>query len=281
LLLDWRQVLEAEFASHRTDRVWRGQVAAIDGVIFKMVNPGCAVPNPGAYFVARKDEFGLLCIATCDYHRRFLSYDISQASTTHDSMAHAASELGKQLASGRLHPDFFINGDSAFTRAPHMVIPGGGDAYDYVQSSTRMPIECAFGILVRRWGVLWRPLSVRFDRRAPLIGACMRLHNLCIDERITEETCFKNGLGEVQPGRWERVPKFDREGRPVEYLDTAAANAPPPEPRMRRAVAADAGKRRQEALAQAIRNAGIARPALQHGLRKKKRRRRAAVAARS
>ena len=95
------------------------------------------------------------------------------------------------------------------------------------------------------------------------------------------ETCFKNGLGEVQPGRWERVPKFDREGRPVEYLDTAAANAPPPEPRMRRAVAADAGKRRQEALAQAIRNAGIARPALQHGLRKKKRRRRAAVAARS
>ena len=100
-------MLEAEFASHRTDRVWRGQVAAIDGVIFKMVNPGCAVPNPGAYFVARKDEFGLLCIATCDYHRRFLSYDISQASTTHDSMAHAASELGKLLASGRLHPDFF------------------------------------------------------------------------------------------------------------------------------------------------------------------------------
>eukprot|EP00965_Chrysotila_dentata_P175292 5786274-Pleurochrysis_carterae.AAC.1 len=32
-----------------------------------------------------------------------------------------------------------------------------------------MPIECAFGILVRRFGVFWRPLAVRFDRRAKLI----------------------------------------------------------------------------------------------------------------
>ena len=181
-----------------------------------------------------------------------------------------------------VHPDFFINGDSAFTRAPHMVIPGGGDAYDYVQSSTRMPIECAFGIPVRHWGVLWRPLSL-----CGLVGALRSSARACgcticaSTSASPKRPASRTASGEVQPGRWERVPKFDREGRPVEYLDTAAANAPPPEPRMRRAVAADAGKRRQEALAQAIRNAGIARPALQHGLRKKKRRRRAAVAARS
>ena len=30
----------------------------------------------------------------------------------------------------------------------------------------------------------------RFDRRAPLIGALMRLHNFCIDERLVEESCM-------------------------------------------------------------------------------------------
>ena len=43
-----------------------------------------------------------------------------------------------------------------------------------------MAIECAFGMLVRRWGILWRPLGFAFERRSPLIGALMRLHNWCI-----------------------------------------------------------------------------------------------------
>ena len=43
-----------------------------------------------------------------------------------------------------------------------MIVPSGEaalDNYDFYQSSNRMAIECAFGILVRRWGLLWRPLS--------------------------------------------------------------------------------------------------------------------------
>ena len=65
-----------------------------------------------------------------------------------------------------------------------MVVPSGmsaDDAFDFYQSSARMPIECSFGILVRRWGILWRALEVRFDRRAATVGACMRLHNYCIN----------------------------------------------------------------------------------------------------
>ena len=38
-----------------------------------------------------------------------------------------------------------------------------------------MVIECAFGVLVRLWGVFWRPLEVKFRRRSALIGATMRL----------------------------------------------------------------------------------------------------------
>lgn len=43
--------------------------------------------------------------------------------------------------------------------------------------------------------MFWRPLEVRFDRRAPLIGAAMRLHNYCIDRNIGIELRQVAGCG--------------------------------------------------------------------------------------
>ena len=220
-----------------------------------------------------KNEFAILCMAACDYNRRFLSYDMSMAATTHDSLAHAASTFGKALEAGLLPEPFFINGDNAFNATNYMIIPGGTpelDAFDYVQSSSRMPIECAFGMLVRRFGVLWRPINVRFDRRTAMIGCCMRLHNICIDSRIAEETMLVNGLGQTQPGRWEPVPKFDKEGRPVEYLDTC--NGPMQNRLATRQVpnnTSDCFRRRNELVA-SITAAAIIRPELARGLHKRK-----------
>jgi hypothetical protein len=169
--------LEAEFAANARQQVWRGQVMAIDGVHFKMEKPSKkVVKDGGRYFVARKDEFALLCVAGCDYRRRFLFYDISVAATTHDSLAFAVSELGQAVANGELPEPFFINGDNAFVQSNSMMVPANDpslDDYDFEQSSNRMPIECAFGVLVRRWGILWRSLKVAFHRRAPLIGEPM------------------------------------------------------------------------------------------------------------
>ena len=96
------------------------------------------------------------------------------------------------------------------------------DDFDWHQSSDRMAIECAFGILVQRWGVLWRPLRCRFNRRAPLIGACIRLHNFCIDQGLDEEhLAAMNGDEFMLPGdgavagRWRTTPRFEY-GRPVD-----------------------------------------------------------------
>ena len=101
------------------------------------------------------------------------------------------------------------------------------DDFDFYQSSNRMAIECAFGILVRRWGVLWRALDVKFARRAPLIIALMRLHNYCIDERLADADLpdISTGLVEVQPRRYKRPPRFDKDGRPVDLLDVRACDA--------------------------------------------------------
>jgi hypothetical protein len=248
-------VLERGFASKSRLGKWRGQVLAVDGAHFAQRNPGTAVDNPLKYFVARKDEYALLCMAGCDALRRIRAYDISQTPTTHDSMAFACSDFGKRLINGELPPPYFFSGDSAFVLSNSMVVPAGTkvmEDFDFEQSSNRMPIECAFGILVRRWGLLWRPLSMRFDRRAPVIGALIRLHNFCIDERIEDETKSVNGLSEIQPGRWEVTPVFDRDGRPVEFLKTTNTRAQPD--------AAATRTDRRDKLALVLRQNGLVRP---------------------
>ena len=78
-----------------------------------------------------------------------------------------------------------------------------------------------FFVQVRRWGVFWRPLEVRFDRRAPLVSAAMRLHNYCIDRRISTELREVSGASEIQPRVWAPTPAFGENGEPLEFLDTS------------------------------------------------------------
>jgi hypothetical protein len=86
--------------------------------------------------------------------------------------------------------------------------------------------RCAFGILVRRWGILWRPLEMRFERRTQTIAACMRLHNFCIDKKLlTLDITEHQELSEIQPNRWAITPKFDKEGALVDYMSTAHRQA--------------------------------------------------------
>ena len=262
------KVLEAEFRAASRGGIWAGQVAAIDGVHFATQAPSNSdVKNATKYHVARKDEYALLCIALCDQRRRFMFFDISSTPTTHDSLAWETTGLGVRIKNGDLPSPFFINGDAAFSLSNSMITPSGDhamDDFDFHQSSNRMAIECAFGILVRRWGILWRPISVRFDRRAPLIGACFRLHNWCIDHNVSDETEITGGLGCVQPGRWEVAPQFDRDGRPFKMLAGRVAQRL----RVRRRRRSDKTARR-DMLAQIVEASGLARPAV--AIRKKKR----------
>ena len=163
------KVLEAEWASRAHCKGWRGQVAAVDGVHFATRAPtNKQVKDPMRYYVQRKCEYALLCMACCDADRRILDYDISQVPTTHDSQAFAMSDVGRRVCNGELPAPFFINGDSAFSLSNSEGLLTWMDKFDYHQSSNRVAIECAFGMLVKRWAILWKPLTVRFDRRAPL-----------------------------------------------------------------------------------------------------------------
>lgn len=199
-----------------------GMVGAIDGVHFAMKNPGTQVQNPQAYYVFRKDDYALLCIAICDANMKFIFADFRQSPTTHDSLAFRQTELGAQIGNGAMPWPFFLNGDSAFIAGANMVTPTGVDAdFDFLQSSKRVIIERAFGLLVKRWGILWRPIEVLFARRIPLITACMKLHNFCVDHRVPEPA-FREAAGrcEVQPDEWRTPPRVNENGGPLDMLWT-------------------------------------------------------------
>ena len=144
--------IELEFAMPHNRRYgsmsWRGQVGAIDGVDIPQRNPGKAVPNPTRYHVQRKGGHQILCIAICDAHRRFTHYSMDHEPNSHDSLAWAGSKLGAKIK-GILPSPLFLNGDNAFVQDATMVVPMNDSDYDFYHSSNRMPIECAFGILVR------------------------------------------------------------------------------------------------------------------------------------
>ena len=94
------------------------------------------------------------------------------------------------------------------------------DNYNFEHSSNRMHIECAFGMLVNKWAMLWHPLDVKFSRRVPLINACFHLHNFCIDQKMFKENTFTNQDEHVkiQPSYdsisavWAKKPRFDKRG---------------------------------------------------------------------
>ena len=55
-----------------------------------------------------------------------------------------------------------------------MLVPylnvGNYDSCNFEQSSSRIHIEYAFGMLVNKWHVVWRRFDVKFERRVPLIN---------------------------------------------------------------------------------------------------------------
>lgn len=104
----------------------------------------------------------------------------------------------------------------------NMIFPGDDDAFNFEQSSLRINIECVFGELIRRWGILWRPLEMSFGHRSAVIGCCIRLHNYCLNARLEfdDELKKSNGFIKVVPGLELLAPRVNEDGEPVDHLTT-------------------------------------------------------------
>jgi hypothetical protein len=120
------------------------------------------------FFCGRKKKFGLNMQATCNSQQRFLDVEIRHPGSTSDYLAFAVSSLHHKMEGNNPHannlpflkPGLALYGDNAYVNTPYMANPfksastPSKDAYNFFHSSLRINIECAFCMLVHRWGIL-------------------------------------------------------------------------------------------------------------------------------
>ena len=234
-------MLESRFRDKSPEGCMRGVVGAIDGCIIRVKCPGGAVPNPADHYCQRKKTYGMLLMAAADADMVIRSWSVAFTPKCHDSTAWAGSSLGAWVNAGGLPWPFCFLGDNAFRPgSASLLTPGGrstSDSYKYVQSRGRMPAEQCFGILMRTWGVLWRELGMRYDRRGPLVSCLIHLHNvrrtagapLKIEaghqERVHDgirqwglpQQRVVGGVKTVDTV-WVTAPQIDESGRPTELM---------------------------------------------------------------
>mmetsp|Transcript_48358 Transcript_48358/g.97300 ORF Transcript_48358/g.97300 Transcript_48358/m.97300 type:complete len:191 (+) Transcript_48358:194-766(+) len=141
------------------------------------------------------------------------------------SSARALATIRPRGGSVRLHQriqemvprGYWIAADDAYACTEQVLTPYPGshtrdskeDAFNFWHSGAqRINIECAFGMLVRRWGILWRMLECSLAQNTLIIMVCMKLHNYCQrNGHLSTAGCRSTAPGEVDgegtsPNTW-------------------------------------------------------------------------------
>jgi hypothetical protein len=131
--------------------------------------------------------------ATCDHNKKFVDIYLGHPASTSDYLSFCSSPLFCKLEKAEfMKPGLCIFGDNAYVNTLYMATPyksvkdGSKDAYNFFHSNCRITIECAFGMLVHRWGILCKPMSTKLpiSKVTSIVRCLCRLHNFCIDERL-------------------------------------------------------------------------------------------------
>lgn len=165
---------------------------ALDEIANKIKEPNAAdIPNSSSYF-NMKGFFAHNTQAMCDPQYRCTFVSCLAAGSTQDSTAYSINRLARLLSKSdeRLLDGLSIAADDAYTCVNRLLTPWPGrklsrskDCLKYWQLSARIFIEQAFGILVARWGVLWRPPCCSIEKNAEVVIVCCKLHNFIIERR--------------------------------------------------------------------------------------------------
>ena len=177
---------------------------AIDGILIWTLKPSLkeakkAGVDQKKILCGRKHKFGLNCQAVSDCRGRILDISIKYGGASSDCLSFEASELYTRLENGLMHQDgdnerFVLFGDNAYLNTPYMATPFTNvagdpnrvaeDSYNFFHSQLRIRIECAFGMLVQRWGILRMamPWNLSVIKVVALVVAVAKLHNFCIGE---------------------------------------------------------------------------------------------------
>lgn len=178
-------------------------VGALDGKHVVIEAP----PNSGADFFNYKKTFSVVLLALVDANKKFIFVDVGGYGKNSDASLFNTSQLGKKLNDGSLNlppakklpgtnvylPHVII-GDEAFPLRTNIMRPFSRDGvagkekekiYNYRLSRARNVVENAFGILVRRFRIYERRMTISQEHLLHIVLATCTLHNY-----LKEDTCY-------------------------------------------------------------------------------------------
>ena len=137
-----------------------GCIGALDGI--QVVIEKSRADMNSLHFYSRKGFYALTVQAIVDSDYRFFSCSSLTVGSAHDALAFRLSSINHFLEAGKLPKGFWIASDEAYRVSDYIIIPFSRstaslyqDGFNFFQSSHRLHVEQAFGILNNRWGILW------------------------------------------------------------------------------------------------------------------------------
>ena len=196
--------------------------APLDGKHIEITAP----PRSGTVFYNYKSYFSFVLMALCDAKHNFMFIDVGAAGGSNDSGIYNRSKLNQMREDGLLNfpqipqSDFLdcnyhFLGDDCFAMAPTLFKPFPSDSveqykrtFNYRHSRARRIVESAFGIMCKRFQVLFTPIKQEYQNAVSTVKAICVLHNyLNIHMGIDREAYFDaDGEQLIVPTNLESVP---------------------------------------------------------------------------
>jgi len=167
-----------------------GTVAAGDGIVFEMDRPTVdeAKGDVISYY-CRKGFHAHAMVAFCDSNVKFLNVTMLCTGSVHDATHYSLSKFKEVIST--MDKKYHVVMDEAFGCTNSELTPWRGQglseekkSFNFYLSRQRQCIERAFGVLVARWGILWRPLKIKLKYVPTLVHVLCKLHNVCIDTKV-------------------------------------------------------------------------------------------------
>lgn len=193
----WAAIQLRRWGQHLT----AGTIYAGDGLALEIAQPSVADlrDRPLSIFRNRKGFWALVAQGFCDCNTRFSVFDVKWPGGTNDIIAYQMTDIYHKATTdffpawatfvldeaysscGGMHLTPFSLSRLRKAHRTDKVLYRKMLAFNNVLSSQRITIERAFGILVRRWGILWRPICYSLFKCARIARVCAMLHNICVD----------------------------------------------------------------------------------------------------
>ena len=178
-----------------------GTINAGDGLAVEIAQPSVSDlrDRPLSIFRNRKGFWALIAQGFCGANTKFSVFDVKWPGGTNDIIAYQMTDIHYKATTnffpgwatfvldeaysscGGMHLTPFSLHQLKRAKRTNLPLYYKMLAFNNVLSSQRITIERAFGILVRRWGILWRPISFSLCRVAKIARVCAILHNICVD----------------------------------------------------------------------------------------------------